>query len=138
PRQVRHAHRAVLVHRLGQLLGRARDRAPGHLPAGLADVHRLGDDADLGLGAGPDPVAVLPEVRDRLRHPFARRSLRDPSVAALGDPPQRRAARPADPDRRAGPVHPPGPPAPPARPPPRRTPRPPPPPPPRRPALPTP
>src|SRR5262249_5519016 len=117
--QVGHAHRAVFVHRIGELLRRPGDRAPRHLPIGLAHVHRLGDDADFRLGAGPGAITMRPEVVDRVRHLLARRPLGNPSVAALGHAPQRRAARAADPDRRAGVVEPAGPPGPPPGPPPR-------------------
>src|SRR5437763_4941498 len=93
--EVRHTHRAILVHRFGQLLGRSGDRAARNLPDGLADVHRLGDHADLGLGAGAHLVPARSEVRDRVRHLLAWRPLRDPAVAARRDPPERGAARPA-------------------------------------------
>src|SRR2546427_5614085 len=102
--EVRHTHRAVLVHRFGQLLGWAGDRAARHLPIWLADVHRLGDDTDLGLGAGAHLVAVSAEVGDRVRHLLARCPLRDPAIAARCDPAQRGAARPADPARWAPPL----------------------------------
>jgi len=59
----RRARRACAGAQSRGVRAHARDAQPGdraarHLPTGLADVHRLGDDTDLGLGAGAHFVPV--------------------------------------------------------------------------------
>src|SRR3954451_1933248 len=102
-----HAHRSHLVALVDDaLVGTTDGVLAVEVPLRVADVEILVDVADVEACVGPHLVAVRTDGVDRLRHLLARRALRDPTVAAFGDAPQRGGARATDPDRRGGPAYP--------------------------------
>src|SRR5205085_6967114 len=80
--EVRHAHRAVLVEGVDDLLRWPRPRVLRQLPVGVADVQHLGDDADVERRTGPHAVTLLLDEGDRGRHLLPRGALWDPTVPA--------------------------------------------------------
>ncbi|KJY45469.1 hypothetical protein VR46_14610 [Streptomyces sp. NRRL S-444] len=97
-----HAERPVLAEGLGDRLRLAGEGAAAGVPAGLADVQRLGDRAELDGVRDPGPGAELLDPGDLARQPVARVALREPAVAANGGPAHGGGRRAADPDGDAG------------------------------------
>ncbi|MEV5238720.1 hypothetical protein AB0K89_06360 [Streptomyces cinnamoneus] len=79
-------HLRVRAQRRGQLLCVTGERARARVPAGPADVQRLGDGPHGERAGPPGLLAQPPQVRDPSRQPVARIALGQPAVAAGGPP----------------------------------------------------